>query len=99
MISITHDYYSIMIHKRFIISLPNPNRVSVADCANWLYVSADPDAEEGYDAENMVAGEQMNEDEQHQKPFIPPAPRANQEGRWVIIHELRPVGTGKNRAR
>ena len=69
MISVAHNYYSILTHKRFIIALPDPNRVSIIDCANWLYVSADPDTEEGYDAKNLVAsehvaGEYMNEDEQ-----------------------------------
>lgn len=72
MISISHDYYSILIYKRFIIALPNPNRVSIADCAHWLSVSDDSDTEEDYDAGNMVAGEHMNEDEQHQDPFVPP---------------------------
>lgn len=39
-------------------------------------MSANPDTEEGYDAENLVAGEhaageKMNEDKQHQEPFVP----------------------------
>lgn len=34
MISVTHDYYSVLIHKRFIIALPNPNKVSIADYSN-----------------------------------------------------------------
>lgn len=34
MISITRDYYLVVIHKRFIIALPNPDRVSIVDCAN-----------------------------------------------------------------
>lgn len=57
MISVAHDYYFVLIHKRFIIALPNPDRVSIVDFANWLYVSVGPDTEEGYDAENMVASE------------------------------------------
>lgn len=72
MISISRDYYSVVIHKRFIIALPNPDRVSIFDCDNWLYVSSDPDKEEGYDVDNVVAGETMNEDDQHQKHFVPP---------------------------
>lgn len=50
MISVAHNYYSVMIHKRFIIALPDPERVSITNCANRLYVSVDPDIEEGYDA-------------------------------------------------
>lgn len=66
MISVAHNYYFVLIHKIFIIALPNSKRVSIADYANWLYVSVDPDTEEGYDAENLVvgekvAGEQINE--------------------------------------
>lgn len=57
MISVAPNYYSVLIHKRFIIALPDPDRVSITNCANWLYVSADPDIEEGYDVENLVAGE------------------------------------------
>lgn len=57
MISVAHVYYSILIHKHFIIALPNPDRVSIADYANWLYVSVDPDTEEGYEDENLAAGE------------------------------------------
>lgn len=72
MIYIAHDYYSVMIHKRLIVALPNPDRVSIADCANWLYVSTHPDEDEGYNAENMVADEPMNEDAQHQEPFVTP---------------------------
>lgn len=47
MIFVVHDYYFVLIHKRFIIALPNPDKLSIADCANWLYMSADPDTEEG----------------------------------------------------
>lgn len=72
MISIAHNYYSVMIHKRFIIALPNPDRVSIVDCANWLYVSVDLDEEDVYDAKNVVAGEPMHEDNQHQEQFVPP---------------------------
>lgn len=57
MISVAHDYYFVLIHKRFIIALPNSDRVSIADYANWLYVSSDPDIAEGYDAKNTVACE------------------------------------------
>lgn len=63
MISVAHDYYSILIHKRFIIALPNPDRVSIVDYENCLYVSVDPDTEEGYEAENLVAGEQVTGEE------------------------------------
>lgn len=80
MVSIAHDYYFVIIYKRFIIALPNPDRVSITDCANLLYVSVDSDTEEGYNAENMVAGEDMNKDEQHQEPFVPPPQEANQPG-------------------
>lgn len=99
MISIAHNYYSLMIHKRFIFTLPNPDRDSIADCANWLYVSVDLDEEEDYDAENVVAGEPMNEDVQHQEPVCTPSPRANPTGFQVIVHESRPVSMGTNRAR
>lgn len=57
MISVAHDYYSILIHKWFILALSNPDRVSIIDCVNWLYVSVDHDSEEGYDVENLVASE------------------------------------------
>lgn len=80
MISITHDYYSVMIHKKFIIALHTLDRVSNADCANLLYVSVDPDAEDGYDAENVVACESINAYEQHQDPFLPPPQEPNQQG-------------------
>ncbi|XP_050908779.1 uncharacterized protein LOC127122500 [Lathyrus oleraceus] len=46
-------------HFGFITALPNVDRVSIVDCANWLYVSAYPDTEEGYDAKNLVVGEQV----------------------------------------
>lgn len=59
MISVAHDYYSVLIHKHFIIALPNPDRVSIMDYANWLYMSVDSNIEEGYEAENLVAGEQV----------------------------------------
>lgn len=35
MISVAPTYYSVLIHKRFIIALPDPDRVSISDCANW----------------------------------------------------------------
>lgn len=80
MISTSRDYYSIMIHKRFIIALPNPYRVSISDCANWLYVSVDPDEEDGHNIDNMVVGETMNEDDQHQEQFVPPHQDPTQQG-------------------
>lgn len=43
-------------------------------------MSADPDEEEGYDDEHMVAGEPMNEDDQHQKQFLPPHQDPTQQG-------------------
>ena len=72
MISVAHDYYSVLIHKRFIITLHNPDRVSIVDCANWLYVSVDPDTKEGYEADNLVAGEEINKEEDPQDQFVPP---------------------------
>lgn len=59
MISVAHDYYSVLIHKQFITALPNPDKVSIVDCANWLYVNVDPNTEEGYKVENLVAGEHV----------------------------------------
>lgn len=61
-------------------------------------MSTNPDIEEGYDAENLVAGEQMNEDEEHQEPFLPPTRKSIPSGRRIIIHESRPVGMGTNQA-
>lgn len=72
MISISRDYYYVMIHKRFILALSNPDRVSISDFANSLYVSADPDEEDGHNADNVVAGETMIEYDQHQEQFVPP---------------------------
>lgn len=59
MISVASTYYSVLIHKRFIMVLPDMDKVSITDCANWLYVSVDPDTEEGYDTENFATGEQF----------------------------------------
>lgn len=80
------------IHKRFIIALPDLDRVSITDCANWLYVSADPDTEEGYYTENFTAGEQftceqvtdeaVNEDEDPQDQFVPPPQVPFHQGAW-----------------
>lgn len=50
----------ISVKPKFIIALPDPDRVSITDCATWLYVSADPDNEEGYDAEKFDACEQFS---------------------------------------
>lgn len=82
MISVAPNYYSILIHKRFIIWLPDPDRVSITNYANWLYVSDDPDTEEGSDTENFAAGEQLageqitdeavKEEEEPQEQFVPP---------------------------
>lgn len=46
MLFVALNYYSVLIYKRFIIALPNPERVSTTDCANWLYTSVDPEMEE-----------------------------------------------------
>lgn len=43
-------------------------------------MSADPDTEEDYDAKTLVVGEQMNEDEQHQEPFVPPPQESFNQG-------------------
>lgn len=59
MIYVAPNYYYVLIHKRFIIALPGPDRVSITNYANWLFVSADLDTKEGYDAENFVACEQF----------------------------------------
>lgn len=56
------DMATLIQQGMIFVALPNPDRVSITDCANWLYVSVDLDTKEGYNAENMVAGEQMNED-------------------------------------
>lgn len=77
MISMAHNYYSVLIHKRFIIVLLDPDKVSLTNYANWLYVCADPDTEEGYKVENLgvgeqVAGEEINEGEEPQENFVPP---------------------------
>lgn len=47
MISVAPNYYYVLIHQRFIIALSDPDKVSITDCENWLYVSVDPDTEEG----------------------------------------------------
>jgi hypothetical protein len=31
--------------------------VAITDCANWLYVSADPDADEGHETDHFTAGD------------------------------------------
>lgn len=59
MISIAPNYYYVLIHKRFIILLLDPDIVSITVYANWWYVSADPDTEEGYEVENLAVGEQF----------------------------------------
>lgn len=83
-IVVAPTYNFVLIHKRFIIALPNPGKVGITGCAIWLYVSVDPDAEEGRDTEHFVAGEQFVDDqvdateaeeEEPQKPqeqFVPP---------------------------
>lgn len=61
----------------------DPDRVSIIDCANWLYVSAKPDMKEGHDTEHFAAGEQFAgdhvdateaEEEEPQEQFVPSHP-------------------------
>jgi hypothetical protein len=75
MIAVASTYYSVLIHKRFIIALPNPDRVAITDCANWLYVSADPDADEGHETDHFYAGDQFVDDqEEGREEEYPQAP-------------------------
>lgn len=62
MIAVAPTHYSVLIHKRFINALPYPDRVAITDCANWLYVSADLDADEGHDTDHFYAGDQFVDD-------------------------------------
>ncbi|KAL5054220.1 hypothetical protein RYX36_034902 [Vicia faba] len=72
MISLSRDFYAVIIHSRFIIALPDPHRVSIFDCANWLYVSVGPEEEGGHNADHVFVGEVMNGDDQVQELFVPP---------------------------
>jgi hypothetical protein len=75
MIAVAPTYYSVLIHKRFIIALPDPDRVAITDGANWLYVSADPDADEGHDTDHFYAGDQFVDDqEEGREEEYPQAP-------------------------
>lgn len=80
MVSISRDYYLVMIHKWFIIALPNPDRVSISDCANWLYMTADPNEEDDHNADNVVAGETMDEDYHPHEQFVPLHQDPTQQG-------------------
>lgn len=84
MIVVAPTYYFVLIHKRFTIALSDPDKVSITNCANWLYVSADPDVEEGHNTDHFTAGDQFIDDqvegteveeEEPQAPreqFVPP---------------------------
>lgn len=81
MIVVAPTYYYVLIHKRFIMALPDPDRVSITDCVKWIYVSVDPDMEEGHDTEHFVVGKQFAgnhvdatevEEEEPQEQFVPP---------------------------
>lgn len=78
MIVVSPTYYSILIHKRFIIALPDPDIFAIIDCANWLYVSDDPDADEGHGTDHFTAGEQFVDDQaegteiEEEDPQVPP---------------------------
>ncbi|XP_050918961.1 ADP-ribosylation factor GTPase-activating protein AGD2-like [Lathyrus oleraceus] len=64
MIVVAPTYYYVLIHKRFIIALPDPDRVAITDCVNRLYVSADPDVEEGHDTDHFAACEHFIDDQE-----------------------------------
>lgn len=88
MIFVAPTYYSVLIHKWFIMDLLDPERVSITDCENWLYVSVGPDTKEGYDAKHFATGEQFAgdhadvtevEEEEPQEQFVPPPPEPVQQ--------------------
>lgn len=79
MIDVAPTYYYVLIHKRFIIALPDPDRVAIIDCANWLYVSADPDAEEGHDTNHFTIGDQFIDDQAKGTEAEEEEPQAPQE--------------------
>lgn len=76
------------------MALPDPDRVSITDCANWLYVSANPDTEEGHGTEHFAAGEEFasdhvdateEEEEEPQEQFVPPTSRAYPTGGRILF--------------
>jgi hypothetical protein len=88
MIVVAPTYYFVLIHKRFIIALSDLDKVSITDCANWLYVSVDPDTKEGHETEHFAAGEQFvgdhvdaieAEEEEPQEQFVPPHQKPTQQ--------------------
>ena len=62
-IVVTPTYYYVLIHKRFIISLSDSDIVAITDCANWLYVSTNPDTNEGHEIDHFTVGEQFMDDQ------------------------------------
>ena len=88
MIVVAPTYYFVFIHKQFIMALPDPDRVSITNCANLLYVSVDPDTEESHDAEHFATCKQFASDhadatkakeEELREQFVPPPPEPAQE--------------------
>lgn len=70
MISKISYYYALISSSQFIMALPDPARISIANTTNWLYESAVQDDMDEHKANPLVAGDQQEEDVQEQ--FVPP---------------------------
>ncbi|KAI5418004.1 hypothetical protein KIW84_042586 [Lathyrus oleraceus] len=57
----------------FIMALPDPARISIANTANWLYESVVQDDMDEHNADPFVAGDQQEEEvQEHEQFFTPP---------------------------
>lgn len=62
MISQISDYYALISSSKFIMALPGPSRISIANTAIWLYESVVQDDMDEHNAEPFVAGDQQEEE-------------------------------------
>ena len=96
MIQIHHDYYSLVIHGKHILTLPAPNRISITNMANWLYENVAPDdgddemenVNAGIDGEDETLGEEQGEEEDHPQQFYPTNEGSSQmpPNQWEWVH-------------
>lgn len=56
-----------MSSSQFIMALPDPARISIANNANWLYESVVQNDMDEHNAEPFVSGDQQEEDVQEQE--------------------------------
>lgn len=65
-----------MSSSQFIMALPDPARISIANTTNWLYESVNQDDMDEHNADTFVVGdppeEEVQEEMQDQEQFVAP---------------------------